>query len=191
MKLVVGLGNPGREYTQTRHNVGFILIDKFLSELNLDIKVDNKLNAALVKTNISGEQVIFAKPLTYMNLSGQAVSKIANYYKIDLNDIIVVSDDTALALGKIRLRETGSHGGQNGLRNIIQELGTANFKRLRVGIGDNPIMNKADYVLGKFTPKELEQLIPAINLGYNAIFEWIKNEKFNNIMTRYNTPQAE
>lgn len=190
MKLVVGLGNPGKEYAQTRHNVGFILIDKFLSEHNLDIKVDNKLNAAIVKTTINGEQVILAKPLTYMNLSGQAVSKIRSYYKIEIEDIIIVSDDTALELGKIRLRETGSHGGQNGLRNIIQELGTSNFKRLRIGIGDNPVMNKADYVLGKFTSKEIDQLIPAINLGYDAVLNWIKNEKFNNIMTRYNTPQA-
>lgn len=190
MKLVVGLGNPGKEYAQTRHNVGFILIDKFLNEFNLDIKVDNKLSAALVKTNINGEQVIFAKPLTYMNLSGQAVSKIANYYKVKIEDIIIISDDTALELGKIRFRESGSHGGQNGLRNIIEQLGTPNFKRLRVGIGDNKLMNKADFVLGKFQPKEIDVLQPALNQGFEAILEWIKNEKFNNIMTRYNTPQA-
>lgn len=190
MKLIVGLGNPGKEYAQTRHNVGFLLIDKFLNDLNLDIKVDNKLSAALVKTSIDGQQVIFAKPLTYMNLSGQAVSKIANYYKVDVDDIIIISDDTALELGKLRFRESGSHGGQNGLRNIIEQLGTSNFKRLRIGIGDNKLMNKADFVLGKFQPKEIEILMPTLNQGYDAIFEWIKNEKFNNIMTRYNTPQA-
>lgn len=190
MKLIVGLGNPGREYQQTRHNIGFIVIDRILKDLSLELKVDNKLQAAYVKTKINGEDVILAKPLTYMNLSGQAVIALMNFYKVEKDNLIIISDDTALELGKIRLRGSGSHGGQNGLRHIITQLGTQEFKRLRVGIGDNSLMNKADYVLGKFTPKEIDVLMPVFDKCRDLIFDWINKMSFENLMNKYNTPQV-
>ncbi len=190
MKLIVGLGNPGKEYVQTRHNMGFIVIDKILSELKLEVKVDSKLLAAYAKTMVTGEQVIFAKPLTFMNLSGQAVINLMNYYKIEINDILIISDDTALELGRIRMRASGSHGGQNGLKHIINQLGTTAFKRLRVGIGDNKQFAKYDYVLGKISKDELQVLMPVFENCASAVLDWIKNNNFEQTMTKYNTPQA-
>lgn len=190
MKLIVGLGNPGKQYIQSRHNIGFIAVDKLLSTYNLDLKVDTKLQAAFVKTKIADEDVIIAKPLTYMNLSGDAVTKLMNYYKIPIENILIILDDTALPLGKIRLRATGSHGGQNGLKDIIQKLGTKDFKRLRVGIGSHEHINKVDFVLGKFTPKEIDVIKPVMSLVEKAVIQWIATNNFNQIMTDYNTPQT-
>lgn len=190
MKLIVGLGNPGKEYAQTRHNIGFIVIDHILETLKLELKVDSKMQVAYVKTNIANEQVIFAKPLTFMNLSGNAVVNLMNYYKVSVEDILIILDDTALPLGKIRIRETGSHGGQNGLKNIILQLSSSNFKRLRIGIGNHDTLNKADYVLGKLSKTELTVLTPSIKLVNNAILDWIQTNNFQHIMTNYNTPQA-
>ncbi|HLT00366.1 MAG TPA: aminoacyl-tRNA hydrolase [Acholeplasma sp.] len=188
MKLIVGLGNPGREYAQTRHNMGFIVIDRILKDLNLELKVDNKLQAAYVKTKINGEDVILAKPLTYMNLSGQAVINLMNFYKIEKDDIIIISDDTAIELGKIRLRASGSHGGQNGLRDIINRLSSDQFKRLRVGIGDNKLIDKKDFVLGKLTSKEIDFLMPVFDRCRDLIFDWVNQMSFENLMNKYNTP---
>ncbi|WP_025725011.1 aminoacyl-tRNA hydrolase [Acholeplasma granularum] len=190
MKLIVGLGNPGKQYIQSRHNIGFIAIDKLTNSLNLDLKVDSKFNAAYVKTKIGTEDVIIAKPLTYMNLSGQAVVALMNYFKIDISNLLVILDDTALPLSKVRIRQTGSHGGQNGLKDIINKLGTKDFKRIRVGIGSHDHMDKVDFVLGKFSQKELDILIPSIHLVEDAILDWIKEDNFNNVMTKYNTPQT-
>ncbi len=190
MKLIVGLGNPGKEYVQTRHNIGFIAIDRILDSQKLELKVDTKLQAAYVKTTLLNEQVIFAKPLTFMNLSGNAVVSLMNYYKISIDDILIILDDTALPLGKIRIRETGSHGGQNGLRNIILQLNSSNFKRIRVGIGSHDTINKADYVLGKLTKSDTSILLPSIELVKNAVLDWIQTNNFQQIMTNYNTPQA-
>src|SRR5690554_955792 len=190
MKLIVGLGNPGKQYVQTRHNIGFIAIDKLLSYLNTELKVDSKLQAAYTKTKIEGEDVIIAKPLTYMNLSGDAVTKLMNFYKIDVEDILVILDDTALPLGKIRIRQTGSHGGQNGLKDIINKLGTKDFKRLRIGIGEHAHMDKVDYVLGKLTTKEIETIYPVMDHVLDAVTEWITTNNFNQVMTKYNTPQT-
>src|SRR5690554_1751856 len=190
MKLVVGLGNPGKQYIQTRHNIGFIAIDKILSHYNLDLKVDTKLQAAYTKTKINNEDVILAKPLTYMNLSGQAVVGLMNYYKISTDDVLIIVDDIALPLGKIRMRQTGSHGGQNGLKDIINKLGTKDFKRLRFGIGQQDHMDKVDYVLGKLTTKEIETIYPVMDYVLDAVTEWITTNNFNQVMTKYNTPQT-
>lgn len=190
MKLIVGLGNPGKEYVQSRHNIGFIAIDKILSTYNLDLKVDAKLNAAYVKTKINQVDVIIAKPLTYMNLSGNAVVALMNFYKIPIEDIIIILDDTALDLGRIRIRQTGTHGGQNGLRDIITKLGTKEFKRLRVGIGSHPHIDKVDFVLGKLTKNEIEVIKPTMDKVLDAVVEWITTNNFNQVMTKYNTPQT-
>ncbi len=190
MKLIVGLGNPGKAYQQTRHNIGYIVIDKLLSEYNLELKVNNKFDAAIAETLIKQEKIIFAKPLTFMNLSGDAVQRMINFYKIPIDDLIVISDDTALPLGKVRLRESGSHGGQNGLRNIIDRLSTPNFKRLRIGIGKEEKIPMADYVLGKLTKTEIDTLMPSFDTATSAIKEWIETNDFNKVISKYNTPQA-
>lgn len=189
MKLIVGLGNPGTTYQQTRHNIGFIMIDKLLSEFKTSIKVQSKFEAATAEFIHSSEKVILVKPLTFMNLSGNAVSKLVQFYKIPIENILIVSDDMDLPLGKIRMRESGSHGGQNGLRNIIEHFGT-NFKRMRIGIGKSELTDKADYVLGKLSKAELDVLMPTFDKAYFAIKEWIETNDFNKVMTKYNTPQA-
>ncbi|HHY97077.1 MAG TPA: aminoacyl-tRNA hydrolase [Acholeplasma sp.] len=186
MKLIVGLGNPGREYVQTRHNVGFMMIDKLAYETKTEFKVNEKLKSALVKTKIENEDVILAKPLTYMNLSGEAVVAISNFYKIETKDILVISDDIALPLGKIRFRNQGTHGGQKGLKHILEQFKTNDIKRLRIGIGFDPKYDKADYVLSRFTKNEIDQLMMSFDTCYVAIKEWISTDNFNIIMSKYN-----
>lgn len=158
MFLIVGLGNPGSEYEKTRHNAGFMAIDKLAKILKIDIK-KNKFDALLGEGMINGEKVILAKPQTYMNLSGVSVSQIMDFYKIDTDNLIVIYDDIDIELGKIRIRKNGSAGTHNGMRNIVQMLATEDFPRVRVGT-DKPKydMNLADYVLAKMNKEEFEKL---------------------------------
>lgn len=154
MKIIVGLGNPTREYEGTRHNVGFSVIYA-LSDA-YDISVDTKKHKALIgKGMIDGEKVILAMPVTYMNLSGESVRELKDYYKCDNEDIIVIYDDVSLSVGRLRLRKKGSAGGHNGIKSIISHLGTEEFPRIKVGIGEKPKnMDLADYVLGRFSKEE-------------------------------------
>ncbi len=190
MKLIIGLGNPGLEYAQTRHNVGFIVVDKLLKDYNLTLKPNLKLKAAYIKSKINNFDFILAKPLTYMNLSGEAVLKLASYFKVDIKDILIIHDDLSLPLGFLRFRENGTSGGQKGMEDIINKLGTKNIKRLKIGIDKSPYYNNKDYVLGKFSKKEIEYLIPKFINASDAIKEWILDEDFNLIMTKYNTPKS-
>ena len=135
MKLVVGLGNPGSEYRETRHNVGFLVADEIVRRWRLSDAWREKCEALHVRTTVGDEAVIVAKPLTFMNLSGQAVAGLAAFYKIDPVDVLVVTDDVALPLGRLRARPEGGAGGHNGLKSIIQHLGTQAFPRVRVGVG--------------------------------------------------------
>lgn len=158
MKLIVGLGNPGKQYDKTRHNIGFEIIDE-LSE-RLQIPLDQSKHKGLYGIgNVRGEKVILLKPLTYMNLSGESVRPLMDYYQIDLEDLIVIYDDLDLPVGRIRLRQKGSAGGHNGIKSMIAHMGTQEFNRIRVGINrpsnGQPIV---DYVLGRFTKEEQEQL---------------------------------
>lgn len=156
MKLIVGLGNPGKEYERTRHNAGFMAIDK-LAEM-IDVRFTQKqFNAAIGTAVVKGEKVILMKPETYMNNSGEAVLAAVRYYKIDTQDVLVLHDDLDLPVGKIRIRYQGSSGGQKGLKNIIDLLKTQDIKRIRIGIGKDPIIPVIDYVLGKI-PKEQEEV---------------------------------
>ena len=148
MKLIVGLGNPGKKYENTRHNTGFAVIDRTLAKLNVELD-KNKFNADYTMINRNGEKIYILKPLTYMNLSGEAVVPFMKYFNIDPEDLVVVHDDLDLPVGKIRLRQSGSCGGQNGMRNIIDLLGDSNIKRIRVGIGKDPLIPVVDYFLGK------------------------------------------
>lgn len=156
MKLIVGLGNPGKEYEKTRHNIGFLFLDQYLGE---DTRWQKKMNAMYCEKIIANQKVIFLKPQTFMNLSGEAVRAFANYYKIPPEDILVISDDLDLSIGTYRLRSKGSSGGHNGLKNIEQQLNSDQYKRLRIGImSDCYHENTISYVLGKFSHEEQEQL---------------------------------
>ena len=152
MKLVVGLGNPGKEYKNTRHNIGFMVLDSYLGK----VEWKNKMEARIYTTEIDGEQVIFVKPMTYMNLSGLAVAKVVKYYKVDINDILVIQDDLDMALGTYKLKKNSSSGGHNGIKSIIAELNSEAFGRLKIGIGKNATIPVDKYVLSSFTKKEAD-----------------------------------
>ncbi|MBI5753565.1 aminoacyl-tRNA hydrolase [Candidatus Peregrinibacteria bacterium] len=149
MKIIVGLGNFGEKYLKTRHNCGFLVLDELVKQLeeeNISVKwkEETKLQSSAVKINFNGKSILLVKPLTYMNLSGDAVSKVLNFYKENLENLIVIYDDIDLPLGKIRIRDDGSAGTHNGMKSIIQSLGTEKFKRIRIGIESR----------GKVAPKE-------------------------------------
>ena len=158
MKLIVGLGNPGKEYENTRHNVGFSFVDSYLLYKKITLSWSNKFDGLFLQTNIDGEKVLFLKPQTYMNLSGNSVRKIVDYFKIDMADILVVSDDLDLKVGNFKLKANGSCGGHNGLRDIENKLGSSNYKRLKIGISKNSNVDTKDYVLGKFNSDEMKVL---------------------------------
>ena len=154
MKLVAGLGNPTAQYAHTRHNVGFDVIDELVEQYNIPLDVI-KHKGMYGKGRMNGESVILLKPMTYMNLSGESVVQVAKYYKIAPEDIIVIYDDINLDVGRLRIREKGSAGGHNGIKNIIAMLGTEEFPRIRVGVGMKPPrMDLVDYVLSRFSKEE-------------------------------------
>ena len=151
MKLIVGLGNIGKEYEHTRHNVGFDTIDILASNLNVSFSQEKALKGMVAKVNINQHKAILLKPTTYMNLSGESVKAVMQFYKIPVEDIIIISDDLDMVSGKIRYRENGSAGGHNGLKSIIQHLGTQNFKRIKIGIDRDKYIPVIDWVLTKFS----------------------------------------
>lgn len=156
MKMIVGLGNPGSEYENTRHNVGFLVVDELARRENVTVW-QSKMAAQVGEYRAYGEKVLLVKPQTYMNLSGEAVGQIARFYKIDSEDILVISDDMDLPLGKIRLKNRGSSGGHRGIESILQHLEDKNFVRVRVGIGRPPVgWTVNNYVLSKFYGEEAE-----------------------------------
>ncbi len=188
MKLIVGLGNPGKKYEGTRHNMGFMVIDAF--SLISKIDVDKELfNGLLGRGKIFDEDVFLFKPTTYMNLSGTAVIQIVNYFKINLEDIVVIYDDMALPPGVIRLRESGSSGGQKGMQNIIDLLKSDQIKRIRIGIGE-PKYDGIDHVLGKPYDEEKQLIDYAINRASNALKEILKSN-FKKAMSLYNSDNHE
>ncbi len=185
MKLIVGLGNPGKEYEKTRHNIGFMVVDNYISYKKCAGDWKQKFNSLYFQTNIFGEKVIFLKPSTYMNLSGNAVLECANYFKIDVSDILVISDDLDLLIGNFKLKESGSSGGHNGLKNIALCLGTEKFKRLKVGISKSTDGDIKDYVLGKISNDDLkvyDELFNTLNVVIDDYF--IMN--FSDLMSKYN-----
>lgn len=174
MKIIVGLGNPGTKYKNTRHNLGFEVIDNFAREKHISFKI-NKFKAATGKGTIDLDEVILVKPLTYMNNSGVAVREIVNKTNIPLDNLLVVCDDFQLPLGKIRIRQNGSSGGHNGLDSIIQNLGSSDFPRLRIGIGEPANHDAVEYVLDNFSRAERREINETIERIVNAIREWIVN----------------
>ncbi len=172
--LIVGLGNPGKEYENTRHNAGFEAIDALAAAFGE--KVSQKKFSALFGQLIDGDRkLLLLKPMAYMNRSGQATATAAGFYQIPPERVLVVYDDTALETGRIRLRPAGSAGGHNGLADVIQKLGTDKVPRLRIGIGQSPWADKKDYVLGRFTSEEREWIDPAIERAVKAILAWAKD----------------
>ncbi len=185
MKLFVGLGNPGKEYEKTRHNMGWTAIEKFADSLGVGFsKSDFKGEYEIVRNPVFPEPIILCKPLTYMNLSGDCVQPLAAYYHIDSKDIVIVYDEMALPEGMIRLRPGGSDGGHNGMKSIIQRMGTQNIKRIRVGIGE-PTYNSIDYVLGRPTGESAEKLDEATALAAKALRE-IAINGFDKAMNLFN-----
>lgn len=184
MKLIVGLGNPGKEYEGTRHNCGFMVIDELARKLNVDIN-QNKFKGLYVKTKYCGEDVVLLKPQTYMNLSGESVIALMNFFKIDQEDIIVIYDDLDMPVGKLRLRKNGSAGGHNGIKNIIAHLGNQNFKRIRVGIDRHKYMKVVDYVLSRFSKEETDAINQGIENAANAVIDYLDHD-FDYVMNRYN-----
>lgn len=173
MKLIVGLGNKGKEYNNTRHNVGFIFLDYFADELKVNWIEKNKF-AIFTKKNINNEKIIFAKPLTYMNLSGKAVYFFVQKYKIDISDILIIHDEIDLPFLKIKIKKGGGDAGHNGIKSIIQELNNNNFCRIRIGIGKPEEKNKVvDYVLDTFNKEELERMPKKFDLIKEFIYNWI------------------
>lgn len=185
MKIIIGLGNPGKQYEQTRHNAGFMVIDRLSSELSIPLD-QSKFKGLYGIGFYKGEKVLLLKPLTYMNLSGESIRAVIDYYQIELENMLVIYDDLDLPVGKIRLRQKGSAGGHNGIKSTIAQLGTQEFNRIRIGI-DRPQqgMNIPDYVLGKFREHEQASITEAVNKSANACVAWLE-KPFVQVMNEFN-----
>ena len=185
MYMIAGLGNPGKEYNNTRHNIGFAFIDALAQEYDINV-MDVKLKALTGKGMIGGQKVLLVKPLTFMNLSGESVRAAADFYKVDPEDILVIYDDISLEPGQLRLRGKGSAGGHNGIKNIIAHLGTQEFPRIKVGVGDKPKgMDLADYVLGHFSKEDQAKMDEAFKDAADAA-EMILDKGMDAAMNHYN-----
>lgn len=185
MKLIVGLGNPGKEYYHTRHNMGFELIDYYLEKKNITPNWSNKFNGLYYSTNLHGEKVLFLKPQSYMNLSGGVVRKFVDYFDISFDDILVLSDDLDLMIGNFKLRDKGSSGGHNGLRNIEENLGTQEYKRLKIGISKNNNLDTKDYVLGRLSKEEFDKIQYCYSLLVSVLDDYFSMD-FHDLMSKYN-----
>ena len=184
--LIVGLGNPGEKYERTRHNVGFLVVDALAERLG--VPVQKLKHRALTNTvRLAGQKALLMKPVTFMNLSGEAVGDAARFYKLPPERVLVISDDTALPLGKLRLRKGGSAGGHNGLKSIIQHLGTDQFPRLRVGVGEkpHPDYDMADWVLGRLQGEDWKAMEAAVDRAADAV-ECVLSQGVDAAMNRFN-----
>lgn len=182
MKLIVGLGNPGMQYEITRHNIGFIAIDRLADKHNISVN-KSKFKALVGEGTIGGEKVILMKPQTYMNLSGESIVACKSWYKLENEDIIIMYDDVSLGVGDIRIRKNGSSGGHNGIKSIIAHLSTEVFPRVKIGVGEKPKgWDLADYVLGKFTPDDMKILDERLK----AVCEAVETMVLKNIDTAMN-----
>ncbi len=174
MYLVAGLGNYPKEYDLTRHNIGFMCVDNFAQKHGAEFRTETKFKAEIAPCNFNSEKLIIAKPLTFMNLSGEAIQKISSFYKIESQNIFIIYDDIALNLGKFRFRANGSDGGHNGIKSIIQNLGTDKFPRLKVGIGPQPAHMKSEaFVLQKFSNEQILLLNKVVTTSVDAIEDFI------------------
>lgn len=187
MKLIVGLGNPGQNYLHTRHNIGFDAIDKFCEQHNLKLLPSLKFKSLINTISLDDQKIIIAKPQTFINLSGVAVKSIIMYYKIDPENVIVINDDLDIAVGKIKIKHNGSSAGHNGIKNIIQELNSQNFIRIRIGIGKNKTNDELNnYVLAKFPDDEKILIDQAMQKACEAIKVILEQNVFF-AMNKFNT----
>ena len=195
MKLVVGLGNPGPEYVGTRHNIGFEVVDRLAKKLGWPEVTKKRFDGLTIDGNVEllsggSEKVLLLKPLTFMNLSGQAVQAAMSFYQLAPSDIVIVLDDLALPCGRLRLRGSGSSGGHNGLKDIERALGTSDYPRLRIGIDPAPApMGGKDYVLGRFTTEQRKLLEPAVDRATGAILTWI-DKGIEPAMSQFNAEET-
>jgi len=184
MKLIVGLGNPGREYENTRHNIGFQLLDVIANRKGLDFN-NEKFNAKYCECNINGEKVLLIKPLSYMNLSGSVVSKFVSFYKIEVENILIIQDDLDMGVGRVKIVHNSSSGGHNGIKDIERCLGTKSYARLKIGIANDKSLDTKDYVLGKFSRDEMDIL----NREYEILSDIVDDFcsiSLDRIMSKYN-----
>ncbi len=184
MKLIVGLGNPGNKYKKTRHNVGFIAIDNYAKSKGILIN-KIKFDCLYGEYYHENEKIILLKPQNYINLSGEGIKKIMDFYKINVEDVLIICDDLNLELGILKLKRRGSSGGHNGLKNIELNLGTKDYKRLKIGISSNKDMDRSAYVLGKFTDNEYITIENIMKIVPNIIDDYLKLT-FSNLMNKYN-----
>ncbi|WP_056969755.1 aminoacyl-tRNA hydrolase [Lacticaseibacillus thailandensis] len=185
MKMVIGLGNPGKKYAGTKHNVGFMVVDELARHLNLHL---NKLehDAVTASTRIGGERVLLAEPQTFMNESGRAVKQLMHFYKLVPEDIIVVQDDLDMPVGKLRLRAKGSAGGHNGIKDIISNIGTSDFARVKIGIAHPTQTTVVDWVLTPFTGDNAAVVGQAQDLAVSLLYDWLRGEELPELMNKYN-----
>lgn len=182
--IIVGLGNPGKDYEQTRHNIGYMFLDKVAEANNVKFKLDKAFEAFVGELIINGQKHLLVKPTTFMNSSGNAVYKIMNYYNLDLSDLIVIHDDMDLVVGETRIRKSGGSGGHNGIKSIISCVDSQEFKRIRIGIG-HPENDTIDFVLGKFNKEESKLVQDVMDKAPNIIDDLIING-IDYIMNHYN-----
>ena len=186
MKMIVGLGNIGTRYDETRHNTGFMVVDQLARDYHLGAFTHLKQEAVAVSGIINGEKVMLVKPTTFMNDSGRAVGPLVDYYDIDLDDLVIVNDDLDMPVGKVRLKTHGASGGHNGLKSIISVLGTKNFNRVKVGIDHPQHGTVVSHVLGKFSKEERPKFDQAVEQAEHALEDWINGEDFAKLMNAYN-----
>ncbi len=172
--LIVGLGNYGKEYDNTRHNLGFLQLDRFAQGYQVAYQLKKELKGEVARLVVQNHPVILLKPSTYMNLSGESVKKVVEYFKVTLDKVLIISDDADLPVGQIRLRSGGSSGGHNGLKNIEHHLGTRVYYRMKIGIGKHLDQSLADYVLSRFSQKEIEDFEPVLEAGQKIIHAFIE-----------------
>ncbi|AQY23316.1 aminoacyl-tRNA hydrolase [Streptococcus agalactiae] len=187
VKMIVGLGNPGSKYNDTKHNIGFMAIDRIVKNLDVNFTEDKNFKAEIGSDFINGEKIYFIKPTTFMNNSGIAVKALLTYYNISIKDMIIIYDDLDTEVGKIRFRQKGSAGGHNGIKSIIAHLGTQEFDRIKVGIGrPNGRMTVINHVLGKFDKNDEIMISNTLDKVDNAVKYYLQTNDFQKTMQKYN-----
>lgn len=187
VKMIVGLGNPGSKYNDTKHNIGFMAVDRIVKDLDVNFTENKNFKAEIGSDFINGEKIYFIKPTTFMNNSGIAVKALLTYYNISIKDMIIIYDDLDMEVGKIRFRQKGSAGGHNGIKSIIAHLGTQEFDRIKVGIGrPNGRMTVINHVLGKFDKNDEIMILNTLDKVDNAVNYYLQTNDFQKTMQKYN-----
>ena len=184
MKMIVGLGNPGKEYENTRHNIGFMIVDEYAKQYNIN-NFKKKFNGLYAKVYRNGEFFLIVKPLSYMNLSGTVVKRFASFFKIKPEDILVIHDDLDLPVGKIKVKAKGSSGGHNGIQNIIDNLKTEVFPHFKIGIDKDSNISYKDYVVGKFSKSDLDKIEKIYKFSSDIIDDFLDSD-IEKVMSKYN-----